>query len=235
MDFNKLKYMGLLCLMCAFLFGFYYFLSCQIDKPTPADNIKVTLTNDEVKFKKEYEILNGTYRNESPIINVEIPDDNNIVYLDDSNIIDTLKNEKGIFYFGFDYCPWCRRMLPTMFESMKDANVETIYYYDFHAIRAAFENDKDSKEAKIYIELMDILGKKVTDKFEGSDVKRMTAPYVFAVDNGMVLGSHKNVVDSYTDTTKELTDEQKQELKRKFDNLFKLISSDKCDVSSAGC
>lgn len=190
-------------------------------------------TTDEVKFKDEYstEIKNNSGKT-LPAVN--IPDDNNIVYLNDGNLIDTLKSEKGIVYFGFNRCPWCRRMLPYMFQAMENQNINKIYYYDFYDIRESYISDKNSEGGKLYAELISIIGDKLTENIDGTDTKRLGAPNVFAFNRGKILGNHEGVLEDYDDYEKELTKEQEKELVNAFEKLFAL-THDICGKDDTTC
>lgn len=187
---------------------------------------KYKMTEDEKTFKNEIEILNGkeseqhkgTYHQ-----SITIPEDNNVVILNDDNILDKLRSQKGIFYFGFDWCPWCRRMLPSMFEAVKESKLETVYYYNFYDVRDAYINNTDENKARIYAEIVDIVGARLAEYIEGTEMKRIGAPTVFAVNKGKVLGIYSGIPDDYIDVTKELTKKQKKEIKDGFNKLFSLV------------
>lgn len=187
-------------------------------------NNETIITQDEKKFKEEYESLNDKEIEEKEgyiAPSISITEDNNIVYLTEDNIIQTLKEEKGIIYFGFDWCPWCRRMIGPMIEASKTAGVKQIYYFDFYDIRQAYIDDENSDKGKIYKELIDIIGDKLKNNIEGKDIKRLGAPHVFVFNKGKIIGNHEGVLDEYTDYKIPLTEEQNKELQDIFVNLFK--------------
>ena len=89
--------------------------------------------SDAMKFKKEYESLNGTIRekDKQTIRTLSIDQDNPMVYSSCQDIIDRIENkETFIIYFGFSDCPWCRSSIETFIESAKENNITTVYYVD---------------------------------------------------------------------------------------------------------
>ena len=71
-----------------------------------------TLTDDEIKFKEEYEKLNGKETNNTVLKTVEIESDNNIKYVNDDEILDLLKKDTNVIYFGWADNNWCRTIVP---------------------------------------------------------------------------------------------------------------------------
>ena len=84
-------------------------------------NHKEIKETDAIKFKNEYESLNG-YKNENSdkeYMKVEIDSENPIVYKTGQEILDILKKENAIVYFGFALCPWCRNAVPVLLDAAK--------------------------------------------------------------------------------------------------------------------
>ena len=69
--------------------------------------------NEGIKFKQNYESLNGkenkyggTYRS------VTIPENNPFVYTTATDIIEKIENNETFYvYFGDELCPWCRSVI----------------------------------------------------------------------------------------------------------------------------
>lgn len=82
--------------------------------------------SDAIKFKNEYEALNELVNENSDekYVNVEISEKNPIVYKTGKEILEVLKKEDAIIYFGFAACPWCRNAVPVLLDIPNEMNVE---------------------------------------------------------------------------------------------------------------
>ena len=102
------------------------------------DEPQVIYTDDEIKFKDEYEKLNGTELSDNYILKaINIDSDNNVKYVSDDEILNVLTNGTNVIYFGWPDCNWCRTMLPILISTLKENNVDTLYYYNFKSLRTA--------------------------------------------------------------------------------------------------
>ena len=166
------------------------------------------LKSDGEKFKAEYEALN----NEN--VNINISKNNPIKYVTLDEVFDIIQNKTGVIYFGFPGCPWCRNMIPVLFNSAKNNNVDTVYYFNPREIRSSDNED--------YNKLLNILNEYLTENENGE--KTLYVPDVYFVKDGKIVGHHLGTVNSQSDPTIELTSEQKQELNDIFDELFSKIN-----------
>lgn len=162
---------------------------------------------DASKFKKEYEALNNSN------VKIELNEKNPIKYLSVNEVFDLFENKTGVIYFGFPGCPWCRNMLPVLFDSAKQNSVNTVYYFNPREIRG--ENNED------YNKLITILNEFLTENENGE--KTLYVPDVYFVKDGKIVGNHLGTVDSQTNPMESLTEEQKQELLNIYNDLFKKI------------
>ena len=97
------------------LLGIALLAGCQPTQPSePAlpNQPSVVAKNDTQAFKTEYESLNAE---KMPIT---VPEDLNISVLDFSGTKAFLEKGTGILFFGFPTCPWCRNLLPNLFDAM---------------------------------------------------------------------------------------------------------------------
>ena len=110
------------------------------------DNKKPTYTADEIKFKEEYEALNneGNSYNDKKYLELNILEDNNVVYATEKEIVEILKNGDGVIYFGFPNCPWCRAMISTLLEVAHENGIKNVYYLNVLEIRDSYK--VESKE-----------------------------------------------------------------------------------------
>lgn len=191
------------------------------------------------RFKLEYEALNGQKaENGSTYMDVNISNDNKIVYADYNQIFDVLDGT-GVIYFGFPECPWCRNAAPVLLEAAEETAIEQIYYL----------NNNDDRDIKIlkdgkvitekegtsnYNKLLEKLGDKaaVYEGLEDENIKRLYYPTVVFVKEGQIVDYIEGTVESQKDPYKPLTEEQRQELKDKYkkaiNNLLTCNEESRC-------
>lgn len=202
------------------------------------DEVTITYTDDEIKFKDEYEKVNGMELSSDYVLkNITIPSDNNVIYLNDDNIVDKLKNGTNVVYFGWADCNWCRTALPVLLDTLKENNIDKLYYYDFKSLRTAYENG-DEVKSKIYEDIISIIGNDIDTYFDQDsarkDMKKILAPTVVFIKNGSYIGLHFKTVDSQVNSTDELSKEQILELKHSYQSLIDQINANVC-TTDEGC
>jgi len=203
------------------------------------------------KFKKEYESLNGkTASSGKTIREISIPDDNPMVYQTAEGIVSRMENgETFAVYFGFASCPWCRSMIEQLIQSAKDNNISTIYYVDVYKIRDKYELDESGKLTRTeegtdgYNELLNLLDDVLDDyvlttksgeKVETNE-KRIYAPNVVAVVNGVATEMIEGTSSSLEDPYSELTDDMKKESYESFKCLWNCLSKESTMCSKNSC
>lgn len=165
------------------------------------------LKSDGEKFKAEYEALN----NEN--VNINISKNNPIKYVTLDEVFDIIQNKTGVIYFGFPGCPWCRNMIPVLFEAAKNNNIDTIYYFNPRNVKKS-DNDE-------YNKLKEILNEYLSEDENGQKV--LYVPDVYFIKDGKIVGHHLGTVDSQEDPTISLTEAEKNELLDIFNELFEKI------------
>lgn len=210
--------------------------------------IKLINTNiDALKFKKEYEKLNS-----EDYLEIEIEDNNPIVYANYEEILEVIKKGTGIIYLGFPECPWCRNAVPVLFDVAKDNNINRIYYMDIYDERDSYviedgnlvyaidDNGKEKKGTEGYFKLLEALDKYLTDytilfddKTYEVGEKRIYAPSVIFVKEGKVLGIHVSTVESHTNPNKKLTESQYDELYSIYQKYIDKMYSGTCSIDSS--
>ena len=111
---------------------------------------------DIVKFKEEYESLNGVEVTEDlKYSKLNISENNPIKYSNYDELLDIIKNKTGVIYLGFPECPWCRSALPILLDVVKDNDIKFVTVTD-----AKVTNDLSF--AKIYFTVLDENRKKET-------------------------------------------------------------------------
>ena len=209
--------------------------------------------NDEaIKFKEEYESLNGQ-KNKKGIEyrKLDIDDDNPYIKISAEEIVEkTENNETFYLYVGDSMCPWCRSVLEKSIEIARDNNIEKIYYIEIwddegkEILRDKYELQdgelvKTVDGTKAYKELLEKFDSVLSDytlKDENDNKinvgeKRIYAPNYFYVENGKVKKMIEGYSKKQTDPYEELTYEMLEDEEEQFQNFFE--SSSTCKVG--GC
>lgn len=196
--------------------------------------------SDAIKFKNEYESLNGVVNEatDNKYIEVSIDEENPMVYKTGKEIVDVFKNEDAVIYFGFAACPWCRNAVPVLLDAAKELDVDKIYYVDILNIRDTYkfsgsiEPEQTKKGTDAYYEILKFLDKKL-EKFYVKDeagnmydtgVKRLYAPTVVGVKGGKVVGFHESTIESQTDPYELLDEKGKSELKNEYKKIIESVN-----------
>ena len=72
-------------------------------------------------------------------MNLSISTENPVVYKSDTEIVDVMKNEQAIIFFGFSKCPWCRSAIETLLKVCEQNDIKTLYYVDIYNIRDTYK------------------------------------------------------------------------------------------------
>lgn len=185
--------------------------------------VTIKYTNEEtdaIRFKEEYEALNDK-KDGNEYINVDIDKENPIVYADAEKVIDLIKNDTAVIYFGFPECPWCRNAIPVLLDATKELGIDKIYYYNALSIRDKKSLDEngnivvEDEGTKEYEELVELLYDylPIYDGLNDNTIKRLYFPTVLFVKDGEVIGLHISTVETQENPYNELTKEQYEELK----------------------
>lgn len=201
---------------------------------------KNIITNEEVKFKEEYEKLNGVYNEKTGnyYSNVEILENSNVEYKKVEEVIEILKSGTGIIYFGFPECPWCRNIIPLLVDVVSEYNT-TFYYFNGRDIRDTKhlnENNEivvDKEGTKEYYEILSLLGEYASEYngLNDSNEKRLYFPTIVFVKEGKIIGFHEGTIDSQTNPYKELTNEQKEQITTILETAITKMQNNVCDES----
>ena len=198
------------------------------------------VNTDSIKFKEEYESLNGKENdNGKEYLNVSVDSSNPIVYSSFQEIYNVIEKRTGIIYFGFPECPWCRNAVPVLLDAAKELNVNKIYYFNALSIRDKKHLDDngniitDEEGTEEYKKLIEILYDQLPS-YEGlndDSIKRLYFPTVLFVKDGKIIGIYTSTVDSQKDPYVKLNDEQYSELKNIYLDLINKTYDILCDQS----
>ena len=232
----------------------YIFSELYSENEVPTDPV----ITDAVKFKEEYESLNGTKSvNDQEIRSITIDEDNPFIYATEDDIVKMIDNkETFVVYFGFTACPWCRSVLESLVSAAKENNITKIYYVNVLDIRDKYElNDKNKAVRTVegtegYYALLKRIGSVLDDysplsyktsKNKTKQVKigekRIYAPNIVTVKNGEAVSMETGIVDALVDPYMELTDEMTCEMKEIFKCLFDTLKDDVevCEIDAQKC
>ena len=211
-----------------------------------------TITKDSIKFKEEYEEYNGKEVYGSKYQKLDLNPNNPIKYSNYEEILDVIENKTGIIYLGFPECPWCRTILPVLFDVSKDNDINSIYYLNIKNERDSYvvedgkltyqldEEGNEIKGTEGYFKLLKVLDEYLTDytisfeeKTYETGEKRIYAPTVIFVRNGTILGIHVSSVDSQKSGFDKLTKDQKEELYSIYEDYILEMNRKTCSDGSA--
>lgn len=207
-------------------------------------------STDALKFKEEYESLNGEKTDSgSKYRSLNIPKDNPFAYSTAKEI--NTKIDKGdtfIVYFGFSKCPWCRSIMEQFIKVAKDNNVNTIYYVDVLDIRDVKEvQDGEvvtTKEGdKDYMSLIEKIGNVLEDytitEANGNKVsaneKRIYAPNVVVISQGKAIKMETGIADELKEPYSELTTAMRKDTYDKLKCIMKCFNEEKITCSKTMC
>lgn len=218
-------------------------------------NIQKVISNnsqtDGIKFKEEYEKLNGKKNDQGKKYReITIDSKNKIVYKTTEEVLNLIDKKKSfVLYFGFDTCPWCRSVVPTLASISKELN-QKVYYIDVKDIRDTYELDDDNKPklvkkgSKDYSKLLEKLEPVLEDytltDSDNNEIKvgekRIYAPNIISVINGEAKELTTGISDKQTEGYMKLTKEMEKETYNKIKKVLKQVKdkNSTCDLDK-GC
>ena len=203
-----------------------------------------TNNKDALKFKEEYEKINGdkTSYSDNKYRTLKIDKNNPYVYSSAKEILEKINNKETFYvYFGSSYCPWCRSGIEKSIESAQKNNIKKIYYVDmwngFHneILRDTYklndENEatKEKDGTKEYYKLLEKFDNLLEDYTlttdDGEEVKvgekRIFAPDFIYVENGVAKRITSATSENQKDADAKLTKEILKDEEKSFNDFFK--------------
>ena len=218
-------------------------------------NIQKVISNnsqiDGIKFKEEYEKLNGKKNDQGKKYReITIDSKNKMVYKTTEEVLNLIDKKKSfVLYFGFDTCPWCRSVVPTLASISKELN-QKVYYIDVKDIRDSYELDDDNKPklvkkgSKDYSKLLEKLEPVLEDytltDSDNNEIKvgekRIYAPSIVSVIDGKAKELTTGISDKQTEGYMKLTKEMEKETYNKIKKVLKQVKdkNSTCDLDK-GC
>ena len=165
-------------------------------------------SKDNYRFKIDYELYNRVEYNNGKKIKVKIPTDNKVEYINAKELAYVLEKGTAVIYFGYTSCPWCRNAIPILIDSIKDNDIDTLYYVDIHNVSFGKYKDK----------IMKILDPYLKENEDGEKV--IAVPDVYVVKEGKIIGHHRGTVESFKNPYNGMNSKQKKELKKIYDDMI---------------
>ena len=207
---------------------------------------------DALKFKEDYESINGKEIGENKYREVSIDKENPFVEVDAKMIVEMIENDETFYvYFGDKKCPWCRSVIEKAIKVSKDYDVDKIYYVsiwddDFNEIlRDKYKLDDKGKVEKVsdgtkeYTKLLKAFDSLLSDytltdnnkKEVKVGEKRIYAPNFIYVSNGKAIKMTDGISDKQKDSYQELSNE----ILADEEKLFKEFFNNSTQCSKDGC
>lgn len=169
-------------------------------------------TSDAIRFKKEYEKLNGQKdENGVSYSDIEIDENNTIRYMEYDQLQEVFNNGTHLVYLGWPGCPWCRRSLPVVIDTVNSYPGIYIYYFNILQYRNEYEKNPDSDKGKKYKAVADML-KQYSTQFYDDGTAKLVASNFYFIKDGEIIGVHNRTVSTHYDPYEPLMDYQKEEL-----------------------
>lgn len=198
---------------------------------------------DSIKFKEEYESLNGKIGNNEKIYrSITINENNPIVYINAEELIKKMDNEENFYvYFGSEYCPWCRSVIEKAISIADEKKIDKIYYVDIwddegnEILRDKYIIGSDNKLKQTikgtneYYELLkrfdNLLTNYTLEDKEGNQVdvgvKRIFAPSFIYINKGKAIKLVSGISNKQNDSREDLTKEMLEDETIIFNEFFK--------------
>ena len=192
--------------------------------------------SDSLKFKQEYESLNGQKDDEGlSYSTLEISSDCKVKYMTKDKITEVLTNGTHVVYFGWPTCPYCRLAVPILLETIEEYSGISMYYYDIKELRDAYSSDTNSEDGKLYSEIVKIISfsecdLSTIDTFEDGSLK-LSASIMYFIKDGEIIGYHRGTVESHLNAYEPLEETQKEELKE----IYRSYLDEMIKKSPIGC
>ena len=174
---------------------------------------------DGQRFKQEYEALNGQKDADGKSYStIEIKEDSPVHYVELEKIAELLENGTHVIYMGWPECPYCRRAVPVLMDTVSEYEGMSVYYCSMKDARQAYKDGLDNESAKLYKQIADICKNSafdfttVTDTLEDGTLNLVASMMIF-VQQGEIIGCHKRTVDSQIDPYEPLSETQVEKLK----------------------
>lgn len=198
--------------------------------------------NSALKFKSDYESLNGKESKSGKIHRtVNIDKNNPFIEISPEELLKKIeKGETFYVYFGDKLCPWCRSVIEKAIEIANRKGIKKVYYVAIwddegnEVLRDKYElkdNElvKTIEGTKTYYKLLEHFGRVLSNytlkDTDGNIIetgeKRIYAPNFIYVKNGVSVKLTEGISENQKDPREELTTKILEDEEELFDNFFK--------------
>ncbi len=208
--------------------------------------------NDALKFKEDYESMNGKENSMGKIHRtITIDEKNPYVYISPKDLVGKIENKETFYvYFGSTLCPWCRSVIEKSIEVAKNKGISKIYYVDIwdkdgneilrdkyiinsnDELELTVEGTKEYKKLLAYFD--SVLSNYTLKDSNGNTIstneKRIFAPNFIYVEKGEAKNLVEGISDKQSDSREELTTEMLKDEENIFNGFFK--ENDSCKIDS---
>lgn len=201
---------------------------------------EIALENDIEEFKSIYENYNDEILYDNEVLDLELSEEAVVYISTPEEIVEVLKNEDAIVYFGFPTCPWCRNMLEAFIEACVEKDQE-FYYVDISEIRNTYTVEdglivESSEGTDAYYELLELLDGVLSEYMVydedgeeyNTNTKRLYAPSVVTVVSGVITDFKSGTLEEVSDPYTKLSDEQFEKLVLEYSNVINNLQSPTC-------
>lgn len=189
------------------------------------------VTNDEKKFRLEYESFNSKtgLLSKQKYVDLKIPEKNNVVYSSADDVIKLMSDGTGIIYLGYPECQACRSSINDLIKVALESD-KTINYYNAYAIRDEKTINNEGQTITLqdgsedYYKILDMLGTEAKnyEEIDDDNVKRLYFPTILFVKNGKIVDGVISD-DKLEENSKQLSEKETKELSLLFKKGIKKI------------
>lgn len=199
------KSIRIIAFISLIVFGIFLIMLLKDNNSNTDTEHNNIINPDVLKFKEEYEKVNA---NENSV-QISIAEESPVKYLSYEELNKKIHEQDNfVLYLGFPTCPWCRNIIPILFDTA-NANNSKVYYINTRELKSSSMDNYNALYELVY------------DYLE--EDKILYVPDVYFFKNGKIIGHHLGSVDSQTNPLIPLNDVQKEELKTIYQNLFDAI------------
>ena len=119
----------------------------------------------------------------------------------------------GIYYFGFENCPWCQEAVPLLLEEAGETGQQIRYVKTRDADKNRLYDEEQKARITPYIREW------MSDNDQGE--LTLYVPPVIRVENGEVTGGHEGTVEGHDAKERTMTDTEKEELRAVYKELLR--------------
>ena len=243
---NKRNVIGLVIILVGAIVASWLFIF---------NNNEEEVTPDMLRFKEEYEALNGTMNaaGTHELQTITIPEFNLIRYVTPEEILEIAESGTGLIYFGFPQCPWCRQMTPLLIDVALEMELDVIHYIDLlnpNSIRTTWElqdgvpvmtDEGHARYQDLLVAFRSVIEPLPLNPFHLTDADgnrfnteelRIFVPTVVAIRDGRIVASHVYTVPAsfpgnpYGNQWNPLTAEETRELRAIYENIIAVLFGD---------